>query len=272
MGKTAWDDGTRLGCSAGPYALLLAGGTAADRGNLAKAILARIGVPRADAPLVGKLPAEGRIADSERYAPSVEVLQREFPAIREDVFQLEAGGAEVALARYAQPVGAPFVLFLAEYETPQLAADAERRLAGYQQELPAAERASTLFRREGNYMLLATGVTDEGSARRTLEAVDYAYTVKWLKDPYAVPARDLVDEARKTALVILNSFLFVAICFAGAIVCGLLVGASLFRRRRKASAAVFSDAAGMIQLDLGSRQMPPATRPLMTAGEDCGLP
>ena len=51
------------------------------------------------------------------------------PDLADDLFSFEAGGADAAVADYDQPGAEPFRLTIVEYQTPQLAADAEAQAA-----------------------------------------------------------------------------------------------------------------------------------------------
>jgi hypothetical protein len=263
VGDDAWAGERSLGLRVGPFTAIVEGGDAAARDEIAAALVAGIGRPAPSAPLLGQLPARGRIAGSERYAPSLEALRRSRPDVAADVFRFGAGGADAAVADFEQPGGEPFRLVLVDYQTPQLAADAERSLRAAFDALAPEERAHRILKREGNFMLEATGVVDRAAAERVVGSVDYAISIKMLKgaDPISQSGLNVNEEAYKAALVFFNSFAFVGLCFLGALACGLVAGAIVFRNRRRAAANVFSDAGGMTHLDLTS----PTRKPLGAA-------
>ena len=156
---------------------------------------------------MARLPQDGRVSGSERYAPSLDLLRRYRPDLAEDVFELEAGGADAAVADYQQG-GEPFRLVLVDYQTPQLAAAAERHLAAYYEALPPDAKQRTIVKRQGNYLIQATGVTNQDAARRVVDSIEYSYQIKWLKNDPSVPTEEALnfyEEARKTALVVANS-------------------------------------------------------------------
>lgn len=233
----------------GNFAVVVEGADAASREEIAAALVERIGRPAPSAPLLEELPA-GQIEGSARYAPSFETLRRLRPDLAEDVYRFGAGGADAAVADYAQPGAEPFRLVLVDYQTPQLAADAERSLVAYFEALPPEVRERRILRREGNYMLEATGVTDRAAAERVLGGVKYSFAIKMLQGQNPFDGLDLNTETYKAAMIFVNSFTLVGLGFLAAVACGLVVGTIVFRRRKLAAANMFSDAGGMTHLDI----------------------
>jgi hypothetical protein len=261
LGDDSWSDGANaLAFRLGNYTALVEGGAAEAREAAADAVVERLGRLPVRVPLVRVLPGEGRVAGTERYAPSFEALKRLRPDLTEDVFRIDAGGANAVLADYEQPGATPLRLLVVDYETPQLAGEAERSVAAYYGALAPDAAAVRSFRREGNYLVEVTGIADRERAAGVLGAVKYDVTIKMLKGDDPVSLQNFTEEARKAALVFVNSFAIVGLCFLCAVACGLVVGAVIFRRRRRASAEVFSDAGGMVHLDLtaGRRRLGPA--------------
>ncbi len=203
------------------------------------------------------LPSDGQVAGSEQYVASFDSLRRYRSDLADDVFRIGAGGADAVLANYVQPGGLALRLLVVEYQTPQLAAEAERSVQAYYAGLSADAKKTRTIRREGNYLVEATGITDAARAAKLSSAVKYDVTIKMLDGPDPVSVLSLTDEAQKAALVFINSFAIVGLCFVSAVGCGLVVGAVVFTRRRRASANRFSDAGGMVHLDLqtGARRL-----------------
>lgn len=262
-GDDGWAGDTSSALRVGHFTILLEGGSVAAREGVASALVERIARPQPSAPLLAELPEQGRIAGTERYAPSFETLRRVRPDLTEDVFLLGAGGADAAVADYEQPGGAPMRLLLVDYQTPQLAADAERSLGAYFAALPPETQQQRILEREGNYMIEAVGVTDRAAAARLVGGVKYSFDIKMLQGPNPGGVMlDLNEETYKAALVFIHSFTIVGFGFLGALACGIVAGTVVFRRRRRAAADVFSDAGGMIHLDLEelnhSRRLPAA--------------
>jgi hypothetical protein len=255
---------------AGPYVAVVRGpdGTL---GSIAQALAARIGKVTAPAPLANQLPAEGRIEESLRYTPSVDALRALRPDLTSDVFLLERGGAQAIVADYAQAGGGPLRVTLVEYETPQLAADAERSLKAFHASLPPEALASRQTRREGNYLVEAVNVVDRATALGLVESVDYAFQVKWLKEPITTPSDlnrlDAADEARKVAQVLVSSFAIVGLGVLAALGIGGLFGAWVFSLRRRAARNAFTDAGGMVCLDLDPALPPTATSRLLRSAD-----
>ena len=168
----------------------------------------------------------------------------------EDVFRLSAGGADAVAADYAQNGAPPLRLVIVEYQTPQFAADAERSVQAHYAGLTPEALASRVVKREGNYLVEATGVVDRATAEAVVNSVRYEVTIKMLKGDDPVNMLAFTEEARKAALVFINSFTIVGIAFGIAIALGLVVGSVVFWRRRTAAAERFSDAGGMTHLEL----------------------
>jgi hypothetical protein len=269
VGDGGWTSESETAFWRGPYAVVIAGGAAEERAGLAAALLDRMGAVTAPAPLLDHLPETGQIAGSRRYAPTIDNFHQIRPDLDSDVFRIGAGGAEAAVAEYEQGGGTPFRLTLVEYETPQLAAAAERSLRKWYDALPADARALTVIRREGNYLVEATGIHDHTVAQATVGAVNYAYKVDWLKEPPVPYQYDVASEGHKVAQVIMSSFGIVALGFLIALTAGTIVGAQMFRRRRRAVGKAFSDAGGMVCLDLDPA-LPPTAGTIALLGERAG--
>lgn len=258
VGDEAWTDGAgALAFRVGTYTVVLEGGTAEAREGAAAALAERIGRQPVHATLARSLPVAGRIAGTERYAPSLEVLGRFRPDLTSDVFRFGARGADAVVADYAQSGATPLRLTIVEYQTPQLAGDAERSIQAHYEALAPEALATRLVKREGNYMVEATGVADRATAEAVVNSVRYEVTIKMLKGDDPVNMLVFTEEARKAALLFANSFLIVGIAFAVAIGFGLTVGLVVFLRRRRASSERFSDAGGMTHLDIGTRARRP---------------
>ncbi len=259
VGDDGWSSDTKLAFRAGAYTVFVDGGAADARDSVAAALVERIGRQLVRVPLARVLPTDAKVADTEHYAPSFEALRPLRPDLSEDVYLFGAGGADAVLADYTQSGAAPMRILIVDYQTPQLAADAERSLAAYYAGLAPDARQQRVFRREGNYLVEATDVANRDVAERLVGTVKYDIAIKMLKGDDPSSLLNFAEEAQKTAMVFINSFAIVGIGFGGAIAIGLVVGAVLFRRRRAAAENVFSDAGGMTHLDLGPHgQLRPA--------------
>jgi hypothetical protein len=157
------------------------------------------------------------------------------------------GNADAALARYG-----PSRVLLIEFHTPQLAADNDRRIIARIQELwKLGQPAPTAYKRVGNYSVFVFDAPDEQTAKELISQVKYEQVVQWLgENP------NILKEAEKRYI---NTTLGVLIAVLKAsgyalIAClgmGALIGGLLFSYRRAQQKTVtFSDAGGMLRLNL----------------------
>jgi hypothetical protein len=161
---------------------------------------------------------------------------------------VESGGnADAVLATYG-----PSKVLLIEFNTPQLAADNDKRIIARIQELwKLGQPAPTAYRRVGNYSVFVFDAPDEQTAKRLIEEVKYEQVVQWLgENP------NIYKEAEKYYM---NTTLGVLVAVLKAsgyalVVClglGGLIGGLLFTYRRSRQKEVtFSDAGGMLRLNL----------------------
>ena len=158
------------------------------------------------------------------------------------------GDADAVRATYGT---AQFVLI--EFNTPQLSSDNDRAITAKLAELrQQGQPVPTSYRKVGNYSVFVFNAASEAEAKSLIDQVEYAQMVTWLGDnPY------LLEQAQKdyyetTAGVLVSvvkaSGLSLLICLA----VGGLIGAVLFNRRRaqQRAAEAYSDAGGMLRLNL----------------------
>lgn len=163
-----------------------------------------------------------------------------------DMFGFD-GQAEAVIGDYNQ-TGSPLKLAIVEYHTPQFAQSALERLTGYVASLPLDEQDRIIYRREGNYIVEATNVLNREGGEQLVSAVKYPYGVKWLQDP-RLPTQDPF-RAQKAAEIILSTLGIVALVMLVALISGASFGAIVFAKRRKRLKLLFSDAGGMLRLDI----------------------
>jgi hypothetical protein len=256
---------------------------ASAHASLARAIAEEInpGVAHvARPPLLESLPAGPGVAASQRYFLGPESLDAYLERGRE-MFGF-AGDAEAVMAEYhtddtltgigagldashapaassrgpltqdghraAQEQRPPLKLVIVEYHTPQFAYDAMARLNEYIATLPEGEQSRIIAKREGNYIVEAVNVEDSDSARALVEAVKYPYGVKWLRDP-RLPSNDPF-RIQKAAQMLVSTFTLLGLLLLTVLAGGGLVGTMIFLRRRKQQQEIFSNAGGMLRLDL----------------------
>lgn len=228
-------------------------------------------------PLLDSLPAGSLVPQSRQYFLGSESLNASVERGRE-MFGF-AGDTEAVMGQYAQgelpnvspsPVrvtdhtvarggiaqgsAAPtpdstLKLLIVECHTPQFATDAMERLANYVSSLPETEQQQIIFKRTGNYVIEALNVRNREFAEALINSVQYPYTVRWLRNPLW-PTNDPF-RMEKTADMLLSTFGLLGLILLTVLVVGSLFGATIFLRRRKQQREVFSDAGGMLRLDIG---------------------
>jgi hypothetical protein len=165
-----------------------------------------------------------------------------FEAIRPD------GNADAAFATYG-----PSKVLIVEFHTPQLASDIDKQIVARIQELwKLGQRAPTAYRRVGNYSVLVFDAPDDQTAKQLIDQVKYEQVVQWLGDN-----PNIFKEAEKryinTTLGVLVAVLkasgwALVLCLGmGGLIGGLLFG---YRRAQQRQVTAFSDAGGMLRLNL----------------------
>lgn len=151
-------------------------------------------------------------------------------------------GVEAATAVY--PAGR---LVIVEFPTPQVSVFEDQKISAA---IPAG--STTVYRRIGNYSAFVLDAGDGAAANALLDQVKYQKYVQWLGSSPEVPTKAERDFTITTAGVFLSTFyaIMMGIIFAG--VFGLIFGLLYFRYREKERARMptFSDAGGMIRLNL----------------------
>jgi hypothetical protein len=248
---------------------------------LARAIAGMIGSPGADAmhpPLLDSLPTASIIPGSERYFLGPESLNADLRQGRE-MFDF-VGETEAATAEYKQdrglnggttqgaslnqpavgtrsgPVTGSAVstsnsavkLVIVECHTPEFATDEMARVTGYISSLPEIEQQQIVFKRTGNYIVAAMNAGDREFAEGLINSVQYPYTVKWLRNPLW-PTNDPF-RVQKAADMLLSTFGLLGLILLTVLMGGTIFGTTVFLKRRKQQREVFSDAGGMLRLDI----------------------
>ncbi len=158
------------------------------------------------------------------------------------------GNADAVLATYG-----PSKILLVEYNTPQLATENDQRIIARIHELwRLGQPAPTAYRRVGNYSVFVFDAPDEQTAKQLIDQVKYEQVVQWLGDN-----PNILREAQKryvnTTLGVLVAVLkasgYAALLCVGV---GGLIGGLLFtyRRSQQKAATAYSDAGGMLRLNL----------------------
>jgi hypothetical protein len=183
---------------------------------------------------------------------SLEILQQPvLTAIQSD------GNADAALATYG-----PSKLLLIEFNTPQLAADNDRHIIARIQELwKLGQPAPTAYRRVGNYSVFVFDAPDEATAKQLIDKVKYEQVVQWLGDNpniYKEAEKRYINTTLGVLVAVLKASGYALITCLGL---GGLIGGLLFsyRRAQQKEATAYSDAGGMLRLNLD--ELTPETDP-----------
>jgi len=215
--------------------------------------------------LLDSLPARSQVIGSQRYFLGPESMNA-FVAHSREMFDF-AGDAEAVVADYVQAVdqqpgvdqkanaaekasdaSSNLRFVIVEYHTPQLATDAMTRASGFLSSLPDGEQQQIILKRTGNYIVEATAVHDRELAESLVNSVEYPYAVKWLRNPLW-PTNDPF-RARKAAEMLVSTFGLLGLILLTVLGVGTVFGATIFLKRRKRQQEVFSDAGGMLRLDI----------------------
>jgi hypothetical protein len=171
---------------------------------------------------------------------------------------IESGGnADAALATYG-----PSKVLIVEFNTPQLAADNDRRIVARIQELwKLGQPAPTAYRRVGNYSVFVFDAPDEQTAKQLIDQVKYEQVVQWLgENPniFKEAERRYINTTLGVLIAVLKASGYALIACLGL---GGLIGGLLFsyRRAQQKGVEAFSDAGGMLRLNLD--ELTPETDP-----------
>lgn len=170
--------------------------------------------------------------------------------------------ADAVLANYDR-----MRLLIIEFNTPQRSVENDQRIVSRIQELwRLGEPAPSAYRRIGNYSVFVFDAPNEQAAKQLIDQVHYEQVVSWLgENP------NILKEAEKhyvsTTLGVLVAVIKASgFALVGCLASGALIGALLFTRRRaqQRSSEAFSDAGGMLRLNLD--EMTPETNPARLIG------
>jgi len=172
------------------------------------------------------------------------------------------GGTEAVAATYGSAT-----MVIAEFTTPQLAGDNDRRIVEKMNLLwQQGQPAPSAYRRVGNYSVFVFNAPAELEANQLIDQVKYEQVVQWLGDNPNWLKRAQKEYTETTlgvlVTVIKTSGLAAALCFG----IGGFFGAVLFARRRAQQIhdQAYSDAGGMMRLNLD--EMTAQTNPAKLIG------
>lgn len=233
----------------GPAFVDVKGGQPDQRLELAQAVAANLSNGEGDIPvLVKHLPNWQKVEAQVTYAIDKDQLKAALPnqpALDGISFD---GGTEAVIAPYGSAR-----MVLVEFTTPQLATESDQSVVAAIQQLGSqGQPIPGVYRRVGNYSVFVFNAESEQAANQLVEQVQYEQVVQWLGDnPNWL--KQAQKEYTETTLgvfvtVVKTSGVAALICFG----VGGFFGAVLFARRRarQGNAGAYSDAGGMMRLNL----------------------
>lgn len=236
----------------------ISGGSPAALNELAQGLSENLDKGEGDIPvLIKHLPAPEEAQKHAVYLHNFSDLKR-LPLQHTVLSAVESGGnADAVFASY----GASKVLLI-EFHTPQLASENDRRIIARIQELwKLGQPAPTAYRRVGNYSVFVFDAPDEQTAKQLISQVKYEQVVQWLgENPniFKEAEKRYINTTLGVLVAVLKASGYALVLCLGV---GGLIGGLLFSYRRSQQKGVeaFSDAGGMLRLNLD--EMTPKTDP-----------
>lgn len=218
-------------------------------GDLARAFAATLEAGAESIPvLVLHLPDWEQALDETDYAISLPVLQsaaRHQPVLEVVSFE---GGVEAVAAQYGTAQ-----LVIIEFTTPQYASDNDARINERIAQLRSAgQPVPSRYRRTGNYSIFVFDAPNEAMAAQLIDAVKYEKDVRWLGDNPRVLERAQRAYGVMTGNVILGTLKLAGLSILLCLGLGGLFGGSIFlyRRAQAATTQIYTDAGGMVRLNI----------------------
>ncbi|MDT5261286.1 MAG: hypothetical protein QOC61_290 [Acidobacteriota bacterium] len=209
---------------------------------------------------------EKKVKEGFGYALSLPALQKAAgnqPAL--DAFTFD----EATEAVTAQYEGGRLVIV--EFPTPQHSVEADAAINERIAQLRAEGRpVPSGYKRVGNYSVFVFDAPDAASAEKLISDVKYEKDVRWLgRNPHAeeIATRAYTSTMGNVILTtMLTTGLAVLLCLG---VGGMLGGAIfLYRRARNTTQEIYSDAGGMMRLNIEDLNTPPSSAKLLRRGEE----
>lgn len=213
---------------------------------------------------------EGDIPALVKHLPAPEVTQKNavflnsFTTLSQFPFNYPVlsavqsdGNADAVMGTY----GSSKILII-EFNTPQLATDNDQRIIARIHELwNSGQPAPTAYRRVGNYSVFVFDAPDEATAKQLIDQVKYEQVVQWLgENPniYKEAEKRYINTTLGVLVAVLKASGYALITCLGL---GGLLGGLLFsyRRSQQREASAYSDAGGMLRLNLD--ELTPETDP-----------
>ena len=217
--------------------------------------------------LVQHLPNAGRSDEQISYAVSLPALQTaagQRPALEAVSFD---GGAEAVTTQYGNEAR----LVIVEFTTPQYAVDNDTRIGQRIAQLRAeGQPVPSAYKRIGNYSVFVFDAPDEQAAQQLIGGVKYEKEVQWLGDNPRILERAQRDYTVTMGNVLLSTLKLTGISLLCSLGIGGLIGGAVFMKRRRAqvvNGGVFSDAGGMMRLNLEDMPARHDSSKLLGSGE-----
>jgi hypothetical protein len=209
---------------------------------------------------------EKKVGGEYGYATSLPALQKAAgsqPAL--DAFDFDEG-VEAVTAKYD---GGRLVVV--EFPTPQHSVDADAAIKRRIEELKAAGKpVPSLYSRVGNYSVFIFDAPDFAAAEKLASQVKYEKDVRWLgRNPHA---EEIAVRAYTSTMggVIMTTLVTTGLAILLCLGVGGAIGGVIFLHRRSQQAAreVYTDAGGMVRLNIEDLNTPPPTSNLLGRGPD----
>jgi hypothetical protein len=204
---------------------------------------------------------EKKVFEEYSYARSLSELQKgagNQPVL--DAFDFDAS-VEAVTAKYEAGR-----LLIVEFPTPQHSVDADARINERIAQLKAAgQPVPSAYKRVGNYSVFVFDAPDAAAAERLVAGVKWEKDVRWLgRNPHA---DEIATRAYTSTMggVILTTLITTGLAILVCLGVGGLIGGVVFlrRRARQAAAEVYTDAGGMVRLNIEDLNTPPASAKLL---------
>ena len=216
-------------------------------------------------PLVKHLPDWEAAQARAIYAVKLPMLQALINQPVLDAVSFE-GGTEAVAARYDQGQ-----LVIIEFATPQLAADNDARIGQRIAELHGQNKpVPSGYKRVGNYGVFVFDAPGEQAANALIEQVKYEKVVQWLgNDPHRFERANRFWLNMSGSLII-NTVKATALAILFCLGIGGIFGSVIFARRRARAALreQYTDAGGMVRLNLDELAAQSAPTRLLPPGKD----
>lgn len=201
-----------------------------------------------------------KLREGVGYAVSLAALQEQTGARPSlDAVSFE-GGTEAVTAKYGDAR-----LVVVEFATPQHAFDADAAVARRIEELRAAgQPVPSNYKRVGNYSVFVFDAPDSAASEKLVSGVKYEKDVRWLgRNPHE---EDIVVRAYTTKMggVILTTLITTGLAILACLTVGGIIGGAIFlsRRAKHAAQEIYSDAGGMLRLNIEDVNTPQTTKML----------